>query len=99
MRLLLVPDLASPNGEDAFCREISRRAHARKHLCVTRMAPSGPPAAQAELLAGEGFARDCDAVIINGLQPPALLAAQAAVLGSAVFYSIGFERKPMRPGR
>jgi len=78
MRLLLVPDLASPNGEDAFCREITQRAQARNHVCVTRMAPSGPPAAQAELLVSEGFAHDCDAVIINGLQPPALLAAKAA---------------------
>ena len=78
MRLLLVPDLASPNGEDAFCREIAKRAAARGHACATRMAPSGPPAALAEKLSSEGFALDCDAVIINGLQPAALLAAEAA---------------------
>ncbi|MEK7383003.1 MAG: glycosyltransferase [Elusimicrobiota bacterium] len=58
MRLLLIPDPASPNGEDAFCREIAKRAHARGHLCVA--------------------SSDCDAVIINGLQPAALLAARTA---------------------
>lgn len=78
MRLLLVPDLASPNGEDAYCREITKRAHARGHLCATYAAPSGPTAALAERLVAEGFATDCDAVFINGLQPAALLAAKAA---------------------
>jgi len=78
MRLLLVPDPASPNGEDAFCREITKRAHTRGHLCATYMTPSGPTAALAERLVCEGFASDCDAVFINGLQPAALLAAKAA---------------------
>ncbi|OGS00377.1 MAG: hypothetical protein A2V88_07820 [Elusimicrobia bacterium RBG_16_66_12] len=78
MRLLLVPDPASPNGEDAFCREITKRAPARGHLCAVYAAPNGPAAAPAERLAAEGFASDCDAVVVNGLQPAALLAAKAA---------------------
>lgn len=65
MRLLLVPDPTSPNGVDAFCREISLRAAARKHATVVR------PAAQ-------GSATDVDAVFINNLQPGALKAAKAA---------------------
>ena len=78
MRLLLIPDPTSPNGEDAFCREIVKRAPARGHTAVMQMVPNGPPVAAAELLAAQGFARDSDAVIINSLQPAALIAAKAA---------------------
>lgn len=78
MRLLLVPDPTSPNGEDAFCREIVKRAPARGHSAKMQMVPTGPRRAVCDLLAGQGFAADSDAVIINSLQPAALLAAQAA---------------------
>ena len=78
MRLLLIPDATSPNGEDAFCREIVKRAPARSHSASMQMVPNGPPEAAAELLAAQGFAADSDVVIINSLQPAALLAAKAA---------------------
>lgn len=64
MRILLVPDPTSPNGEDAFCREIAKRAPARGHSCEIRAASAGPAAA--------------DAVVVNSLQVPALEAARAA---------------------
>jgi len=38
MRILLVADPTSPNGEDAFCREIAKRAPARGHSCALRAA-------------------------------------------------------------
>ncbi|PIR18619.1 MAG: hypothetical protein COV48_06495, partial [Elusimicrobia bacterium CG11_big_fil_rev_8_21_14_0_20_64_6] len=78
MRLLLIPDATSPNGEDAFCREIVNRAPARGHSAEMQMVPNGPPEAAAELLVSEGFALGCDAVVINSLQPAALLAAKNA---------------------
>lgn len=78
MRLLLVPDPSSPNGEDAFCRELAKRAPARGHSAQMRVVPPGPAAVTAELLARERFAADHDAVFINSLQPAALLAARAA---------------------
>ncbi|MBI4060505.1 MAG: glycosyltransferase family 4 protein [Elusimicrobia bacterium] len=78
MRLLLVPDPTSPNGEDAFCREIAKRAPARGHSAAMQMVPNGPCEAAAELLAARGFAGDCDAVVINSLQPAALIAAKTA---------------------
>ncbi len=78
MRLLLIPDPTSPNGEDAFCREIVKRSAARGHTAKMQMAPNGPAEAAAELLAAQGFASDCDVVIINSLQPAALIAAKAA---------------------
>lgn len=78
MRLLLVPDPSSPNGEDAFCRELAKRAPARGHEASVRVVPPGPAAATAESLARERFAVDHDAVFINSLQPAALLAARAA---------------------
>lgn len=65
MRLLLVPDPTSPNGIDAFCREIAKRAAARGHEAVVRAAVQGPDA-------------DADAVFVNSLQPEALAAAAAA---------------------
>ena len=78
MKLLLVPDPTSPNGEDAFCREIARRAGTRGHAAEIQVVPNGPPEAAAEALAAEGFARGSDAVVVNSLQPAALLAAKAA---------------------
>ncbi|MDX6769829.1 MAG: glycosyltransferase [Elusimicrobiota bacterium] len=78
MRLLLVPDPSSPNGEDAFCREVAKRAPARGHTATVRVVAPGPAAATAELLARERFAADHDAVFINSLQPAALRAARAA---------------------
>ena len=77
MRLLLIPDPTSPNGEDAFCREIVKRAPARGHTAKMQMAPNGPSKAAADMLASQGFARDSDAVVINSLQPAALIAAAA----------------------
>ncbi|HXT01674.1 MAG TPA: glycosyltransferase [Elusimicrobiota bacterium] len=64
MRILLVPDPTSPNGEDAFCREISKRAPARGHACAMRAASAGPV--------------ESDVVVVNSLQAGALLAAKAA---------------------
>ncbi len=64
MNLLLVPDPASPNGEDAFCREIAKRAVARGHRCEIRAASAGDAPA--------------DAVLVNSLQARALDAAAAA---------------------
>ncbi|MBI3289238.1 MAG: glycosyltransferase family 4 protein [Elusimicrobia bacterium] len=78
MRLLLIPDPTSPNGEDAFCREIANRSAARGHSAKMQVVPNGPPEAAAELLASQGFAGDADVVVVNSLQPVALLAAKAA---------------------
>lgn len=78
MRLLLIPDATSPNGEDAFCREIVKRADARRHSASMQMVPNGPAEAAAELLVSQGFAADADVVVVNSLQPAALLAAKAA---------------------
>jgi glycosyltransferase involved in cell wall biosynthesis len=64
MRLLLVPDQNSPNGIDAFCREVASRAPARGHTATVRTALQGPV--------------DADAVFINSLQPAALNAAKTA---------------------
>jgi glycosyltransferase involved in cell wall biosynthesis len=64
MKLLLVPDPSSPNGEDAFCREIAKRAHLRGHLCVMRAASAGPA--------------EADVVVVNSLQTGALLSAESA---------------------
>lgn len=78
MRLLLIPDPTSPNGEDAFCREIVKRAPARGHEASMQTVPTGPRGAVTDILAAQGFARECDAVVINSLQPAALIAAKAA---------------------
>ena len=78
MRILLIPDATSPNGEDAFCREITKRAPARGHSATMQMVPNGPAEAAAELLASQGFAANADVVVVNSLQPAALLAAKAA---------------------
>jgi len=64
MKILLVPDPTSPNGEDAFCREIVKRAPARGHAAVMRAAVDGPV--------------EADAVVVNSVQTGALLAAKSA---------------------
>ena len=64
MKILLVPDPTSPNGEDAFCREIAKRGPARGHECAMRAASAGPA--------------EADVVVVNSLQTGALLAARAA---------------------
>src|ERR1039458_3615597 len=64
MKVLLVPDPMSPNGEDAFCREITKRAPARGHECAIRAASAGPA--------------ESDVVVVNSLQAGALLAAASA---------------------
>ena len=64
MKILLVPDPTSPNGEDAFCREIVKRAPARGHSAVMRAAADGPV--------------EADAVVVNSVQAGALGAAKAA---------------------
>lgn len=66
MKVLLVPDPTSPNGEDAFCREICKRAAPRGHACAMRAASSGPGPSEA------------DVVVVNSLQKGALDAAAAA---------------------
>lgn len=73
-----MPDPSSPNGEDAFCRELAKRAPGRGHSATVRVVPPGPAAAVVEQLARERFSLDHDAVFINSLQPAALLAARAA---------------------
>lgn len=84
MRLLLVPDPTSPNGEDAFCREIAKRASKRGHEAVIQFVPNGPLEASLDHLTATGFALSSDAVFINSLQPAALLAAKAAGKKAAV---------------
>ncbi len=64
MRLLLVPDPTSPHGEDAFCREIEKRAAARGHQIETQAVPQ-------EL-------SDFDLILVNSLQATAVLAALEA---------------------
>ncbi len=75
MKLLLVPDPTSPNGEDAFCREISKRVADRGHHARIQAVPNGPLEAAVAELNSSGFANDCDFVVVNSLQPAALLAA------------------------
>ncbi|OGR84373.1 MAG: hypothetical protein A3J74_02500 [Elusimicrobia bacterium RIFCSPHIGHO2_02_FULL_57_9] len=70
MELVLVPDPLAPNGEDAFCRELAKRAPQHGHnVRVERIANFNSP---------------CDAVLINSLQPAALRAAQATGRKTAV---------------
>ena len=45
MRLLLICDPTSPNGEDAFCREVSARAAGRGHTAKMQI---GQRAARAD---------------------------------------------------
>lgn len=78
MRILLVPDPTSPNGEDAFCREIGKRAPARGHETWVQVIPNAPLEDAVDKLTAMGFAMAADAVVINSLQPAALLAAKAA---------------------
>lgn len=77
MKVVFVPDPTSPNGEDAFCREMGKRAGARGHETSVVVVPNGPTAATVELLRAQGFAASSDAVVVNSLQPAALLAARA----------------------
>ncbi|MBI3553559.1 MAG: glycosyltransferase [Elusimicrobia bacterium] len=84
MKLLLVPDPTSPNGEDAFCREIAKRAGLRGHETAVQAVPNGPLEASLSALSASGFAADCELVVINSLQPAALLAAKAAGRKTAV---------------
>lgn len=78
MRILLIPDPTSPNGEDAFCREIIKRASRHDCETQTQAIPNGPLDATIERLSATGFALGSDIVVINSLQPAALLSAQAA---------------------
>ena len=78
MRLLLISDPTSPLGEDAFCREIAKRAEARGHSTSVQTIPNGPLEATLDKLSATGFALASDAVVVNSLQPAALLAAKAA---------------------
>ncbi len=84
MRILLIPDPTAPNGEDAFCREISKRAQARGHETDVQAIPNGPMAETVDRLRATGFALRSDVVVINSLQPAALVAAQAAGKRTAV---------------
>ncbi len=67
MKIVLVPDPASPYGEDAFCREVglraSRRGHETKISTVAGFQDSAPGA---------------DVILINGLQPAAVEGALKA---------------------
>jgi glycosyltransferase involved in cell wall biosynthesis len=65
MRLLLIPDPTSPNGIDAFCREVGARAPARGHTVVIRAAALG-------------FDAEADVVFVNSLQAGSLEAAKEA---------------------
>jgi glycosyltransferase involved in cell wall biosynthesis len=84
MRILLIPDATSPNGEDGFCREISKRAGARGHETSVEAIPNGPLEATLDKLSATGFALSSDLVFVNSLQPAALLAAKAAGKKAAV---------------
>lgn len=65
MRLLLVPDPTAPNGIDAFCKAMAARAAQRGDQAVVQASPNGR-------------LEESDVVVINSLQPAALLAARAA---------------------
>ncbi|MDE2040080.1 MAG: glycosyltransferase family 4 protein [Elusimicrobia bacterium] len=78
MRLLLIPDPTSPNGEDAFCRELAKRAGARGHRTAIQPMPKAAPDEALRALSASGFAKDSDLVLVNSLQPAAFLAAKAA---------------------
>ena len=84
MRLLLIPDPTSPNGEDAFCREIAKRAPGRGHEARVQVIPNAPLHACLDQLNAGGFAKHADLVVINSLQPAALLAAKQAGARAAV---------------
>ncbi len=65
MKIVLVPDPTSPYGEDAFCREIARRAPGRGHETTITSLLNSP----------RDFAREADIILINGFQPEALKTA------------------------
>lgn len=76
MRILLIPDATAPNGQDGFCAAVAQRALERGHQADIQALPPGQASAQA--LAERGFARAADVVVVNSLQPAALIAARAA---------------------
>ena len=78
MKILLVPDPASPYGEDAFCRELAQRAAARGHETALAAIPAGAPDEVGARLTAAGFARDADALLINSFQAAPIAAARAA---------------------
>lgn len=78
MKILLVPDPTSPNAEDAFCREIAARAAKGGHETRVVAVPNGPLEAATETLSATGFGLGSDAVLVNSLQPAAILAARRA---------------------
>lgn len=84
MRILLIPDPTAPNGEDAFCREIAKRAQARGHETRIQVIPNGPLAETVDRLGATGFALSSDVVVVNSLQPAAVLGAQAAKCKTAI---------------
>src|SRR5579883_1605586 len=84
MRILLIPDPTAPEGEDAFCREIGKRAPARGHETRVQVIPNGPLAETVDRLGATGFALNSDVVVVNSLQPAALLAARAAGCKTAI---------------
>jgi glycosyltransferase involved in cell wall biosynthesis len=94
MNILLVPDPVSPYGEDAFCRELSRRAAGRGHAVALTAVPVGLPAEVQARLIAEGFARDCDVVLINSFQTAPLRAAHAAGRKTAVRLIDSFAEVP-----
>lgn len=84
MKILLVPDASSPNGEDAFCRELAKRAGARGHTATIHAAPGGSPETALKTLSATGFALAHDAVLINSFQATPFLAARAAGKKTAI---------------
>ncbi len=78
MNILIIPDPTAPNGEDALCREVSRRSLPRGHRTSVQAVPNGPLAAVIEELSAASFASKADLVLLNSLQPAPLLAARQA---------------------
>jgi glycosyltransferase involved in cell wall biosynthesis len=94
MKILLVPDPASPYGEDAFCRELSQRAASRGHETALAAIPAGTPEEVQSRLGAEGFARGCDVVLINSFQAAPMRAVRAAGKGLAVRLIDSFAELP-----
>jgi glycosyltransferase involved in cell wall biosynthesis len=94
MRILLVQDPASPYGDDAFCRELARRAPARGHETGIETLPPGSPEEVLAKLTAAGFARDADVVLINSYQSAPILAAAAAGKKTAVRLIDSFAELP-----
>ena len=94
MKILLVPEPAAPYGEDGFCREFAARAAAHGHQIMNGTVPAGAPEEVLPRLLAGGFARDVDAVLINGYQAPAIRAARAAGTKCAVRLIESFAHVP-----